>query len=174
MRRSRMLVIAAALAGLLLVPAASAGQGGTDRPFRATLVGSVHWDFPGVSPSNCAAVTTLGEGTGEATHLGRVTVAWSQCPEEPDYIMDGRMNLTAANGDHLYGTYDHDDLSSVSITGGTGRFSDATGSLVVTYWLVPAFLPMPPCDPETSVPPGCLNVYVSWPAVWSISGTLSY
>lgn len=174
MKRSRMLVIAAALVGLLLVPAASAGQGGTARPFHTTLVGSIHWEFPGVSPSNCAAVTTLSEGTGEATHLGRVTVAWSHCPEEPEYIGDGRMILTAANGDQLYGTYDHDDLSSVTVTGGTGRFSGATGSLVNNIVVVPAFLPSPPCDPDTSVPPGCLNVYVPWPATWSLTGTISY
>ena len=174
MRRSRMLVIAAALVSLLLVPVASAGQGGTDRPFQTTLVGSIHWELPGVSPSNCALVTTLGEGTGEATHLGRVTVAWSHCPEEPEIIMDGRMILTAANGDQLYGIYNHDDLSSITVTGGTGRFSDATGSLAVTYQLVPAFLPSPPCDPNTSVPPGCLNVHVPWPAIWWLTGTLSY
>jgi hypothetical protein len=173
MRRARVLAIAAALVSLLLVPAASAGQGGTDRPFQATLVGSIHWESPGMSPSNCAVVTTLGEGTGEATHLGRVTVAWSHCPEEPDYIGDGRMNLTAANGDHLYGIYDHDDLSSVAVTGGTGRFSDAMGSLVNNFLVSPVYWPMPPCDPNTD-PMGCVNVTVPWQAGWSISGTLSY
>ncbi len=173
MKRSRMLVIAAAFVTLLLVPTASAAQGGTDRPFHTTLVGSIHWESPGVSKSNCAVVTTLGEGTGEAIHLGRVTVAWSHCPAEPDYIMDGQMILTAANGDQLYGTYDHDNLSSITVTGGTGRFSDATGSLVNNFVVVPVFWPMPPCDPNTD-PMGCTNTTVPWQATWSLTGTINY
>ena len=174
MRRTLILLVAAAaLASLLLVPAASAQRGGTDRPFHTTLVGSIHFEFDAVSPSNCAGVTTLSEGTGEATHLGRVTVAWSHCPTEPEYIMDGRMILTAANGDQLYGLYDHDNLSAVTVTGGTGRFSGATGSLVNDIVVVPVFWPMPPCDPNTD-PMGCVNVTVPWQAGWSISGTLSY
>jgi hypothetical protein len=83
------------------------------------------------------------------------------------------MILTAANGDHLYGLYDHDDLSSVTVTGGTGRFSHATGSLVNTYWVVPVFWPMPPCDPNTD-PMGCVNTSVPWQATWSLTGTISY
>jgi hypothetical protein len=118
-------------------------------------------------------VTTLGEGTGEATHLGRVTVAWSHCPEEPDYIMDGQMILTAADGDQLYGTYDHDNLSSITVTGGTGRFSDATGSLVNDIVVVPVFWPMPPCDPNID-PMGCANTTVPWQVTWTLTGTLTY
>jgi hypothetical protein len=177
MRRSRILAVAAALLGLLLVPVASAGRGGSERPFQATLVGSVHWEYPGASPSNCTAVTTLSEGTGQATHLGRVTAAWSHCPTEPDYVMDGRVTLTAASGDHVYGTYDYQpgsgEVSPVVVTGGTGRFSEATGTLTLTYWVIPVFWPMPPCDPDTD-PMGCVNVTVPWQAGWSISGTLGY
>lgn len=173
MKRSRMLVIAAALVGLLFVPAASAARGGTERPFHTTLVGSVHWESDAVSPSNCASVTALSVGIGEATHLGRVSVAWSHCPAEPEYIMDGRMILTAANGDQLFGIYDHDDLSSVTVTGGTGRFSGATGSLVNDIVVVPVFWPMPPCDPNTD-PMGCANTTVPWQVTWTLAGTIDY
>jgi hypothetical protein len=177
MKRRRMLVIAAALVSLLLVSAASAGQGGTERPFQTTLVGSIHWESPGVSPSHCTVVTTVSEGTGQATHLGRVTVAWSHCPEEPDYIVDGRFTLRAANGDYLYGEYDYQpgsaEVNPLIITGGTGRFSDATGTLLVTPWAIPVFWPMPPCDPNTD-PMGCVNVTVPWQAGWSITGSIGY
>jgi hypothetical protein len=171
--------MAAVLACLLLVSAAIAGRGGTDRPFRATLAGSVHWTFPGTSPSNCTRVTTHGAATGEATHLGRVVVSWSHCPDEPNYLVDGRMTITAANGDTLNGTYNYDPNSTsnsipTTITGGTGRFAGATGTVVVTYSVNPVFWPMPPCNPDTSVPPGCLNVTVPWSASWSITGTISY
>lgn len=43
-----------------------------------------------------------------------------------------------ANGDILYGVYDYDPNSDsnsipVTLTGGTGRFADASGAAVVTY-----------------------------------------
>jgi hypothetical protein len=178
MRRSRIFLAGAALAALLLVPAATAGKGGTERPFQAELVGSVHWAFPGVSPSSCAAVTTLSDSTGQAAHLGRVMVSWSHCPAEPAYVTDGRLAMIAANGDILYGVYDYDPGSDsnsipVTFTGGTGRFSDASGTAVVTYWTNPVFWPMPPCDPNTD-PLGCMNVTVPWSAGWSFTGTINY
>jgi hypothetical protein len=178
MKRSRLVLAAAALVTLLLVPAATAGKGGTDRPFQATLTGSVHWAFPGVSPSNCTVVTTLSNSTGEVTHLGRVVVSWSHCPAEPAYITDGRMTMTAANGDILYGTYNYDPNSTgntipLTFVGGTGRFADATGTVIVTYWVDPVFWPMPPCDPKTD-PLGCMNLTVPWSAGWSFTGTINY
>jgi hypothetical protein len=78
------------------------------------------------------------QGTGNATHLGRLTTDQSHCatPTSPAFT-DGLFTLTAANGDQLLGTYSGDfvpldpPLFSIdgqfTFTGGTGRFAGATG-----------------------------------------------
>ena len=86
------------------------------------------------------------EGTGQASHLGRYTVARQHCFNLATFtIEDGSFVQTAANGDELWGTYtgstqavlefapDGSPLviviaSPTQITGGTGRFSHATGA----------------------------------------------
>lgn len=172
----RMLLLTGALVSLLAVSVASAGTGGTGRPFKATLSGSVHWAFPGVSPSNCTTVTTLTDAAGQVTHMGRVTASWSHCPDEPAYTTDGRLTLTAANGDKLYGRYDYDPTSEsnsfpVTWAGGTGRFADASGTAVVAYEVIPRFISG--CNPEPDPFP-CLDFSVSWPWSATITGTVSY
>jgi len=178
MRRSRMVLVAAALASLVLVPMASAGKGGTDRPFQATLSGAATYIVPAGCPPKCLTFTTVGDATGQATHMGRVTMHSTHFPYDLANHLDGSMTLTAANGDKLYGVYDFDPLSpvqsvTVTFTGGTGRFADASGTVVVSYTVVPQFKPIPPCDPNTD-PFGCLNSAVPWPATWSMSGTINY
>jgi hypothetical protein len=114
---------------------------GHDRPFLATASGQVAYD--GSNPSGCAAPwTTLVTASGWASHLGRVTVSASHCevPSGPDsgQSVNGRMTLTAANGDTITGTYVtawvfQDGKVNVTgwldVAGGTGRFADATGRL---------------------------------------------
>jgi len=73
-------------------------------------------------------LTTDGEGV--ATHLGHFTRHLVVTINE-DLSLDGHLVITAANGDklcvHLTGSFI--TLSGVyTITGGTGRFSDASGS----------------------------------------------
>ncbi len=170
MRRSRMLLLAAALVGLVLVPVASAALGGSDRPFQGTFSGTASWQFPGVSPSDCAVATTFGDGVGQETHLGRMVFSSSHCPAQPDYAMDGRLTMTAANGDELYGEYDYgeDYPLQVTWTGGTGRFADASGVADLAYEAVPQFIPG--CTPSDA----CLDLSVPWPVTWFITGTISY
>lgn len=96
-------------------------------------------------------VTTI-DSTGTSAHLGRVSVTQSHCTwfdvlgtaatENP--FVDGRMVITAANGDELwvqYGGYflfaatgEATGVSDIryetmTIVGGTGRFHGASGSL---------------------------------------------
>lgn len=56
-------------------------------------------------------VTTATDATGKATHIGRVSLLSSHCPDEPGYVLDGRSTVAAANGDELYGVYDYDPFS---------------------------------------------------------------
>ncbi len=181
MKRKSIVSLAAVMAVILLfslfvVSAASAGKGGTDRPFKATLAGSARWEFPGLSPSNCTIVTTLTEATGQETHMGRVEAFFSHCPAEPDYVNDGRMRLIAANGDELYGTYNYDPNSAsnvipITLIGGTGLFVDASGSVAITYNFIPQFIPG--CNPEPDPFP-CFDFSVPWPWSATLTGTISY
>jgi hypothetical protein len=111
-------------------------------PFRGELkgVGAVPAD-----PTRCAPLITAGNSTvGTMTHLGRVTAEHSQCIDptgvlqDPLTFTDGRMTVTAANGDKLFlafaGTLIPTDVAGFfdvnnpfQIVGGTGRFEGATG-----------------------------------------------
>lgn len=178
MRRIQFLIGMAALVSLLLVSAASAGRGGADRPFTARLTGAVTFAIgPGVAPSYCGGFTTNTHASGQVSHLGRVEVVTSHCPMDVDNQHDGYMTMTAANGDELYGTYDYtgesDNTLWITITGGSGRLAEASGTIFEAYAPVPQFLPSPPCNPETDIF-GCLNPYVPWPWSATMSGTISY
>jgi hypothetical protein len=87
----------------------------------------------------CPVLTVEILGTGNATHLGRLTNEQSHCAAPPSLAFtDGVFTLTAANGDQIRGTYFGEFVpldpplftidGHFSITGGTGRFADATGS----------------------------------------------
>ncbi|MGE0884322.1 MAG: hypothetical protein AB7P14_12320 [Blastocatellales bacterium] len=88
--------------------------------------------------------TIIAEGTGVATHLGRLTVhrTFTLTPTTAgtDLEVNGQATLTAANGDRLEssikGTLNPQTGHAVLIyewNGGTGRFQNSTGT---TVWLV--------------------------------------
>ena len=127
----------------LLLTAALAGSAGAEKevPFRGSFQGVDIADvqFP--------KLFVDGSGSGNATHLGRFTLAYEL---EVDLLTlpiesFGSSVFTAANGDSLFtdiiglGTPTEVDVVSVvevhTITGGTGRFADATGNFIRTYFL---------------------------------------
>lgn len=129
------------IALLSLAPAASADDGPW-RPFRASVDVS---ETMTLNPLRCAATMALGEttGKGHATHMGRIALLATDCPvfvpgSPVIPVIDGRMEITAANGDKLFGVYngsltmvsatDANLNAAYSITGGTGRFAGASGS----------------------------------------------
>lgn len=84
------------------------------------------------------------EGTGTATHLGRMqvhrTFTLKSTTTGPDLEVDGQATLTAANGDQLEssikGVLNPQTGHAVLVyewKGGTGRFQNAAGT---TVWLV--------------------------------------
>lgn len=167
MRRLFAVLAAMALALVVVTPAAATRgvptqqvpfhlqMSGVDRPLQMA---------PGVIPfldrstfgGRCSIpsdwITTI-DGTGVAEHLGRLSAVSSHCtrfdffspPPGLSQFGDGRMVLTAANGDELWITYSGSFLfypgatpdvglsvvtfSTMTIVGGTGRFVDAGGSL---------------------------------------------
>jgi hypothetical protein len=89
--------------------------------------------------------TTLlvdGSGTGIATHLGRFTVTWEATVNLLNNSGVGSFVFTAANGDSIFtdqvGQAEPTETPGVfqvveinTITGGTGRFTGATGSFIL-------------------------------------------
>lgn len=109
-----------------------------DRPFKANLTGNAN-----LSPTDNPAVLRNDEtGVGNATHLGRFT--WADVEFANFGVVPGEVHvvatftMTAANGDQLYGEFTSIGTFADAVTlvihgsfqlaGGTGRFSDATGS----------------------------------------------
>jgi len=136
MRLIRTLLSALAAVVLTAPPMAMAA---TTTPFKADITAQASFaetPVPGVF-----TVTT--SGVGYASHLGKVTLSTS---ETLDFVTtlgtlvvrDGRMVMVAANGDELRWSYegtgsppDEEGVSALTgiflVTGGTGRFADATG-----------------------------------------------
>ncbi len=132
---------------------------------------------PAECPPDCTAFTTITVATEQVTHLGRVQLWSSHRPYDVANHQDGSLTLTAANGDKLFGVYDYEMSSGNSITmtltGGTGRFANATGTILATFQTVMQFKPMPPCEPATD-PFGCLDPNVPWPWSATMTGTIGY
>ena len=111
-------------------------------PFRAKVSGSV---TIGTGPTDCpdGTVGASATGGGTASHLGRFTIVSQTACLNADGTggTQGEFVWRAANGDLLTGTFTFTSnppdangtvtLTSLEgeITGGTGRFADATGTL---------------------------------------------
>ena len=120
-------------------------RAGDEVPFEGTFAGLAH--PRDVGP--CMNEVEI-SGEGQATHLGRFT--WTSRTITPDLctyfpnfdLYDDSITLTAANGDQLFGTaigtttlVDFTDPTrirvvgeaTITITGGTGRFANSTGTI---------------------------------------------
>ena len=112
--------------------ATTEAKGGSDLPFKGTYEGLETVDA--TMPSHHSLVDV----TGNATHLGRFTVA-------ADWMLgaaggSGQSKWTAANGDELYTSFTRSGKPAPptitfteihTITGGSGRFTDASGTFTV-------------------------------------------
>lgn len=138
-------VVTLAVAVLLLVGMASIAEAGraVERPLRTTY--EAEW---GVGTHQCdlglVPIRIVGEGTGGL--VGRFDAVALHCDNfSTGEITDGFLDITAANGDHLYATYEgsliyHDDgTPGCSVNqhyfGGTGRFENAVGEADELSWI---------------------------------------
>jgi hypothetical protein len=107
-------------------------------PFRGTLSGYVETQEP-VDQCTIHAHAVL---FGNPTHLGAFTgtgeLYQNFCEDPPNITYTGTFHLFAANGDELSGTFEgylsptetpgvYDNHETSDVTGGTGRFTNATG-----------------------------------------------
>lgn len=139
---------ATVLAGLVLAVAALspvsalAKAGGTDRPVKGIASGTVSINVPGL------AVT--GDFTGIVAHLGKVTShldAGIALTPQGTAVVTGAQTVVGANGDQLTGDVTitgpaptpgvHSNIGVITVTGGTGRFEDASGELRVNSEATP-------------------------------------
>jgi len=105
-------------------------------PFKGRLEGTAT-----ITPGTPPFVSVSIGGTGNATHLGRFTLEIPHVVNAMNRTSTGTYEFTAANGDTLtagftgQATLTAPGVLSVveiaTITGGTGRFADATGSFTV-------------------------------------------
>jgi hypothetical protein len=113
---------------------------GAQVPFKGSDVGTFTLTAGGVCWEGWFQVDIT--GSGNATHLGRYTYVARECFNPLSGAFGGTFTLTAANGDEVRGTYDGQvsgtldpDVAayheSADITGGTGRFAGASGTLEI-------------------------------------------
>ena len=131
--RATSMFIAIAL-GLCLAGPVSAG---TQVPFKGTLAGTAT-----ITPLTPPTVAVEIEASGTATYIGRFTLLAPHVVNQATLTAVGTYLITAANGDtitaDLAGTAVMVEPPNViaitetaTVTGGTGRFAGATGSIQV-------------------------------------------
>lgn len=125
-----------ALATVLAVSAAARAVADEQVPFRGRDAG-----YFVITPMGGPMVLTQDFTTGHGTHLGAYSlVAQEDINLETLAVTNGSFTITAANGDTIYGTYSGQAeatdrpgviryVATGPITGGTGRFEGATGTL---------------------------------------------
>ena len=125
------------MAGILLVTLAGPVAAADQVPFRGTLAGTAS-----ITPLTPPMVAVRIDATGTATYLGRFTLEAPHVVNQATLTAVGTYLITAANGDtitaDLAGTATMVDPPNVisitetaTVTGGTGRFAGATGSIQV-------------------------------------------
>ena len=137
MRMCRLLLLALAAAVVTIAATAvSAGANATSRPFKGSMSGAVTFVVDTGCPLGLRSDTAA---TGTASHLGGFATESSHCS---GLTFAGEQTMVAANGDKLFADYEsvgppvippsevgtvYDVPAAFTITGGTGRFADATG-----------------------------------------------
>jgi hypothetical protein len=130
----RATILGSALLVLALAAPVSAGD---QVPFRGTLAGTAT-----ITPLSPPIVAVEIHASGTATYLGRFTLEAPHVVNQATLTAVGTYLLTAANGDtitaDLAGTAAMVEPPNViaitetaTVTGGTGRFAGATGSIQV-------------------------------------------
>ena len=124
----------------LFLAAALPGAMAAETPFRGSFQAV---EIPAVQ---FPIVTIAGSGTGVATQLGKFTMTYAAEVNLLTRVGIGSVEFIAANGDRLFAdilgqstpTATPNVVSIVeilTITGGTGRFADATGTVISTRLL---------------------------------------
>jgi hypothetical protein len=131
----KLLVVGLIASAFMLFASSGAAVAGDEK----TIKGSDSGLFV-TTPLEFPFVLTQDVTTGHGTHLGKYTVVAQEIINLLTLeVTEGSFTITAANGDTIVGTYSGQAafasptlityLVSGPITGGTGRFAGATGSI---------------------------------------------
>ena len=138
--RTLLIVLSSLVLGAAMPAAAVAGTGGTDRPIEGSGSATSTFDF-GRFPIPATDVGTAHfSHLGKSTYISHYTVTFSSATA---FTVAGTATTVAANGDMLFtaltgtgtlggvfGVGQTTETALVStITGGTGRFADASGTM---------------------------------------------
>jgi hypothetical protein len=167
MRRPAFLVVVLLALTMPTVAFAQGTDETTSHNINARLVGS--FTFVQFGP-DYYDVYALGVTRGTVQGLGLTHLFTFQQAQESGSPAFTRFFLVAANGDKITGTYEGGTTvitgpaslvgtATWVITGGTGRFENATGTLNAAVFL--------------TVPNGDWMSF-EWPAVWTLNGTIKY
>jgi hypothetical protein len=139
------------LALVALSPASAAAKaGGTDRPVKGTASGTVT-----VTLGAPLGITI--DLTGVATHAGKYSLHLEADGEiiGGEVVGNGTFTVVAANGDQVTGPVVfsgplpsgdvHTTTAVLTITGGTGRFADASGTITSQNLVTPTCFAEPSC-----------------------------
>ena len=132
-----------ALVALLVLPALALPMQAAAKD-RLPIKGSESGKFQLLGPCEAGGMTLEVNGTGHASGIGDYSGHYRECFDPATgAVTAGTFTLTAANGDEIFGTFGGqarptDDPTVVAyddpgvITGGTGRFAHAGGSLTTS------------------------------------------
>ena len=132
-----------ALIGLLMLPALALPMQAAAN-HRLPLKGSEAGTFRLLGPCETSGMMLEVSGTGHTTELGNYTGRYLECFDPATgAVTGGTFTLTAANGDQVFGTFsgqavptDNPNVVTYEdpgvITGGTGRFARASGSMTTS------------------------------------------
>ncbi len=135
--------------GVVLITASGAllaADNPKPRPFYGELSGEAVFLFNGVfTGPGMYPVETHSTGSGELTHLGLSLMTSTHCPTVTGETVGAKATITTANGDQLTAEYfvstsnPFESIGNIAIqegkmkiTGGTGRFLNASGELKMT------------------------------------------
>jgi hypothetical protein len=132
-----------ALIGLLVLPALALPMQAAAND-RLPLKGSEAGTFQLLGPCDTGGMVLEVTGTGHTTRLGSYSGNYRECLDPATgAVTAGTFMLTAAKGDKVFGTYSGQALPTDNpnvvayqdpgvITGGTGRFAGARGSMTTS------------------------------------------
>jgi hypothetical protein len=153
-RHIRTLLVAVSVVTLMATAVPAAAGQSVERPIKENLSGyligmEMSPTFPGgdTFDGRCSQPSqwvSTSAGSGVMSHLGRVSWTLEHCYQLfAGTFSDAEVVITAANGDRLIGTFDGimtgetTFAETLIITGGTGRFAGASGTIDETGWFDP-------------------------------------